>query len=50
MCPGWVRTDMGGADASRSVEKGAETAVWLAMLPDRGSTGGFFRDKKSIPW
>jgi len=50
MCPGWVRTDMGGASASRSVEKGAETAVWLATLPDGGPTGGFFRDKKPIPW
>src|SRR5258706_8001478 len=50
MCPGWVRTDMGGPTASRSVEKGAETAVWLAMLPDSGPTGGFFRDKKPIPW
>lgn len=50
MCPGWVRTDMGGADATRSVEQGAETAVWLAMLPDDGPTGGFFRDKKPIPW
>jgi len=50
MCPGWVRTDMGGASATRSVEKGAETAVWLATLPDGGPTGGFFRDKKPIPW
>jgi NAD(P)-dependent dehydrogenase (short-subunit alcohol dehydrogenase family) len=50
MCPGWVRTDMGGPAASRSVEKGADTAVWLAMLPDGGPTGGFFRDKKPIPW
>ena len=50
MCPGWVRTDMGGDSASRSVEKGAETAVWLATLPDGGPTGGFFRDKKPIPW
>jgi len=50
MCPGWVRTDMGGADAPRSVEKGAETAVWLAMLPHDGPTGGFFRDRKPIPW
>jgi NAD(P)-dependent dehydrogenase (short-subunit alcohol dehydrogenase family) len=50
MCPGWVRTDMGGPAASRSVEKGAETAVWLAMLPDSGPTGGFFRDRKPIPW
>jgi NAD(P)-dependent dehydrogenase (short-subunit alcohol dehydrogenase family) len=50
MCPGWVRTDMGGADASRSVEQGADTAVWLAMLPHDGPTGGFFRDRKPIPW
>jgi len=41
---------MGGASANRSVEKGAETAVWLATLPDGGPTGGFFRDKKPIPW
>lgn len=50
MCPGWVRTDMGGPEASRSVDKGAETAVWLAMLPHDGPTGGFFRDRKPIPW
>ena len=50
MCPGWVRTDMGGANASRSVEKGAETAIWLATLPEGGPTGGFFRDKKPTPW
>lgn len=49
-CPGWVRTDMGGPEASRSIDKGAETAVWLAMLPHGGPTGGFFRDKESIPW
>jgi NAD(P)-dependent dehydrogenase (short-subunit alcohol dehydrogenase family) len=50
MCPGWVRTDMGGGNATRGVEKGAETAVWLAMLPHDGPSGGFFRDKKPIPW
>jgi NAD(P)-dependent dehydrogenase (short-subunit alcohol dehydrogenase family) len=50
MCPGWVRTDMGGRSASRSVEQGADTAVWLATLPDDGPTGGFFRDRKPIPW
>jgi NAD(P)-dependent dehydrogenase (short-subunit alcohol dehydrogenase family) len=50
MCPGWVRTDMGGPTAERSIEKGAETAVWLAMLPHDGPSGGFFRDKKPIPW
>ncbi len=50
MCPGWVKTDMGGVDAPRTVEQGAETAVWLAMLPDDGPSGGFFRDKQTIPW
>ncbi len=50
MCPGWVRTDMGGPNATRTVEQGAETAVWLSMLPDAGPTGGFFRDKAPIAW
>jgi NAD(P)-dependent dehydrogenase (short-subunit alcohol dehydrogenase family) len=50
LCPGWVRTVMGGPHASRGVEKGAETAVWLATLPDDGPTGGFFRDKTAIAW
>jgi NAD(P)-dependent dehydrogenase (short-subunit alcohol dehydrogenase family) len=50
MCPGWVRTDMGGSSASRGVAKGAETAVWLATLPEGGPTGEFFRDKQPIAW
>ena len=50
MCPGWVQTDMGGQSAPRSVEEGADTAVWLATLPDGGPTGGFFRDREPIPW
>ena len=50
MCPGWVKTDMGGAGAPRTVEQGADTAAWLATLPDGGPTGGFFRDRKPIPW
>jgi NAD(P)-dependent dehydrogenase (short-subunit alcohol dehydrogenase family) len=49
-CPGWVRTDMGGATATRSVEEGADTPVWLATLPEDGPTGGFFRDRKPIAW
>ncbi len=50
VCPGWVRTDMGGPDAERSVEEGADTIVWLATLPDDGPSGGFFRDRRPIPW
>lgn len=50
VCPGWVRTDMGGAGASRTVDKGAETPVWLAMEAPQELTGLFFRDKKVIPW
>jgi NAD(P)-dependent dehydrogenase (short-subunit alcohol dehydrogenase family) len=50
MCPGWVRTDMGGPDADRSVEEGADTAVWLADEAPHGLTGKFFRDRQEIPW
>lgn len=50
MCPGWVRTDMGGMNADRSVEEGADTAIWLATLPSNGPSGGFFRDRKPIEW
>ena len=50
VCPGWVRTDMGGSGATRSVEEGADTPVWAATLPNNGPTGGFFRDRRSIPW
>jgi len=50
VCPGWVRTEMGGPEAPRSVALGADTAVWLATLPGDGPSGGFFRDRKPIPW
>lgn len=50
VCPGWVKTDMGGAGASRSVEKGAETPVWLASEAPQSLTGSFLRDKKVIAW
>jgi NAD(P)-dependent dehydrogenase (short-subunit alcohol dehydrogenase family) len=49
-CPGWVRTDMGGPGAPRSVEQGADTIVWLATLEPKGPTGGFFSDRKPIAW
>jgi NAD(P)-dependent dehydrogenase (short-subunit alcohol dehydrogenase family) len=50
VCPGWVRTDMGGENASRSVEEGADTIVWLASEASQELTGKFLRDRKEIPW
>ncbi|HEY0791200.1 MAG TPA: SDR family oxidoreductase [Chthoniobacterales bacterium] len=50
MCPGWVRTDMGGANASRSVEEGADTAFWLAAEAPASLSGKFFRDRREISW
>jgi NAD(P)-dependent dehydrogenase (short-subunit alcohol dehydrogenase family) len=50
LCPGWVRTRMGGPGATRSPQEGADTAVWLATLPDNGPTGGFFRDRAPLGW
>jgi len=50
MCPGWVRTRMGGAGATRSPQQGADTAVWLSTLPEGGPSGSFFRDRRPIPW
>lgn len=50
VCPDWVRTDMGGVSAGRSVEQGAETIVWAVTLAEEGPNGGFFRDKERIDW
>lgn len=50
VCPGWVRTDMGGPSASRDVASGASGIVWAASLAEDGPSGGFFRDGKPIPW
>ena len=50
VCPGWVRTDMGGKNASRSVEEGADTIVWLASEAPQDLTDKFLRDRKEIPW
>jgi NAD(P)-dependent dehydrogenase (short-subunit alcohol dehydrogenase family) len=50
VCPGWVRTDMGGKNASRSVEEGADTIVWIASEAPQKLTGKFLRDRKEIPW
>jgi NAD(P)-dependent dehydrogenase (short-subunit alcohol dehydrogenase family) len=50
VCPGWVRTDMGGKDATRSVAEGAATIVWLATDAPHDLTGKFVKDRKVIPW
>ena len=50
VCPGWVRTDMGGSNATRSVEQGAAGIVWLAADAPQNLTGKFLRDRKVIPW
>lgn len=50
VCPGWVKTDLGGPSARLEVEEGVKTIVWLAELPDDGPRGGFFREKQPIPW
>lgn len=49
-CPGWVATRMGGAGAPLTPEEGADTPVWLALLPEDGPTGGFFRNRQPIGW
>ena len=50
MCPGWVKTEMGGSGATRELPEGADTVVWLAALPDHGPRGKFFRDREVFEW
>jgi NAD(P)-dependent dehydrogenase (short-subunit alcohol dehydrogenase family) len=48
--PGWVKTDMGGEDASLEISEGGKTSAWLATLPSDGPTGGFFHIRERVPW
>jgi NAD(P)-dependent dehydrogenase (short-subunit alcohol dehydrogenase family) len=48
--PGWVQTAMGGTGANRSLEKGSETAIWLAIEASMHETGKFWKDKREVPW
>ncbi|MFZ6030419.1 MAG: SDR family oxidoreductase [Chloroflexota bacterium] len=50
MCPGRVKTRMGGEDARRSPRESIDTILWLATLPASGPTGGFYKDRKKLPW
>jgi len=50
VCPGWTRTDIGGAEAPQSIEEAAKTIIWLATKPSSNPTGGFFRNKRRIHW
>ena len=50
VCPGWVRTDMGGSNATRSILEGAAGVVWLASEAPQKETGKFWKDRKEIPW
>jgi NAD(P)-dependent dehydrogenase (short-subunit alcohol dehydrogenase family) len=50
VCPGWVKTDMGGPNAEITTTEAADTIVWLATLPEGGPSGGFYRERKTIEW
>lgn len=50
VCPGWVRTDLGGPEAPRSLQQGADSILWLVHQANPGVTGGFWRDGERIDW
>ena len=50
VCPGWVRTDLGGPEAPRSLQEGAESILWLVFEAPSDLTGGFWRDGERIAW
>jgi NAD(P)-dependent dehydrogenase (short-subunit alcohol dehydrogenase family) len=49
-CPGWVRSDMGGPEADKSLDEGADTPIWLATLPDDGPSGQIFGERTPLAW
>ncbi|MDB6004223.1 MAG: hypothetical protein JWR15_1210 [Prosthecobacter sp.] len=50
MCPGWCQTEMGGSDAPRTPDEGAETLTWLALEAPPDLRGKFVKDLTVIPW
>ncbi len=50
LCPGWVRTDMGGSNADLSLQQGVDTAIWLATSDDTRHSGGYYRNRELIDW
>ena len=50
VCPGWVTSDMGGPEATRTLEQGAASILWAVTLEDDGPSGGFYQDGKPLPW
>ncbi|XP_060715898.1 carbonyl reductase [NADPH] 1 [Tachysurus vachellii] len=51
-CPGWVRTDMAGPNATKSPDEGAITPVYLALLPagSKEPHGQFVSEKTVQAW
>lgn len=50
VCPGWVQTRMGGANATRTLAEGVSSILWAVDVHDGGPSGGFYRDGVSIAW
>jgi hypothetical protein len=50
MCPGWCRTEMGGSEAPRSADEGADTLVWLALDAPHSLRGHFIKERKIVAW
>jgi len=48
--PGWVKTDMGGPQATMELSEGGKTSAALATLPDNGPSGGYFHLGQPLPW